>query len=220
VVSRSYYMLIASLPNLPPHFDVEQIPIKRPLLVERLRMLHPADARVINQVIAFLAWDRQPLDRTDQEVFATYRRLMATISNALLREVIEIRMNYRTIIAALRRRRVGQSAPPGVGPWVDQIRRNFQHPTFQLHGRYPWIEPLDRLLAEADPMRAQHLLFDVSYRQWSRRAEQFTFCFEALILYLVRWDIIERWTSRDAEVGRQRFEKLITETLGDYAHLF
>lgn len=220
MVSRSYYMLIASLPNLPPHFDVEQAPIKRPELVERMRMLHPADTEVIRQVIAFLAWDRQPLDRTDQEVVSTYERLMSSISNSLLREVIEFRMNTRTILAALRRRHAGQSSPPGVGQWAEHIRRNFQHPAFQLQGRYPWIEPLDRLLAEGDPMRAEHMLFDINYRHWSRRAQQYTFSFETLILYLVRWEVIDRWTSRDAVAGQARFENLITETLGEYARLF
>jgi hypothetical protein len=39
-------------------------------------------------------------------------------------------------------------------------------------------------------------------------------------LYLARWEIIDRCTSRDAEAGRERFDNLITETLGDYANLY
>jgi hypothetical protein len=220
VASRAYYTLIASLPNLPPHFDVERTPITRPRLAERLKMLHPRDAEVVEQVAAFLAWDRQPLDRTDQEVMATYNKLMAEISNPLLRELVESRMDTRTISSGLRRRRAGLPPPPGVGKWVNHIRRHYNHPEFNLQGRYPWIGRLDRLIDEGDAMGAQHLLFDFNYALWSRMAEQYTFSFEAVILYLARWEIIDRWTSRDADRGRARFEQLITETLGDYAHLF
>lgn len=213
-------MLIASLPSLPPSFDTERPPISRARLQERLRLLDPRDAAVLEQVVAFLAWDRQPLDRSDWEVIATYERLMDSISNPLVRELITSRVDIRTIVSGLRRRRAGLPTPPGVGQWVDHIRRNFQHPEFNLHGRYPWIGRLDRLMAEGDPQPAQRLLFEITYRQWSRMAQRHTFSFEAVILYLARWEIIDRWTSQNAAIGRERFQNLISETLGDYAQLF
>ena len=43
MAGRSYYMLIASLPALPPHFEVQRDPITRPRLDERLKMLEPED---------------------------------------------------------------------------------------------------------------------------------------------------------------------------------
>jgi hypothetical protein len=220
VHSRSYYMLIASLPNLPPHFDVERTPITRAGLQERLRMLHPTDAAVIDQVAAFLAWDRQPLDRTDEEVIATYDRLLKEITNTLLRDLVKSRMDIRTIVCGLRQRRAGMGPPEGVGQWVDHLRRHWNEPEFNLQGRHPWIGQMNRCLAENNPLDGQRLLFDRSYRQWSRWAERYTFSFETIILYLARWEIIDRWTSRNAATGRERFEKLITETLGDYANLF
>jgi hypothetical protein len=213
-------MLIASLPNLPAHYDVDRTPITRPRLLERLQMLHPDDAKVIDQVSAFLVWDRQPLDRTDDEVVATYDRLQDEISNPLVRELIDDRMDVRSIVAAIRHRRSGMEPSTGVGQWAEHLRRNFNEPEFNLHGRYPWIRKMDRMLADGDPMGAQRLLFDIRYRNYSLMAERYTFSFEAIIVYLARWEIIERWTSQDLEAGRERFEKLITETLGEYANLF
>jgi hypothetical protein len=220
VRNRSYYTLIASLPNLPPRFEVDRAPITRPRLEERLRLLHPDDAKVIDQVAAFLAWDRQPLDRTDEEVIARHDELMRTISNPLLRELIDNRMDVRTIVSAVRRRRAGSPPPKGVGQWVDQIRRNWNHPEFNLQGRYPWIGEFERLTAEGNVGQAQHLMFSMRWKAWSRMAERYTFSFEAIILYLARWEIIERWTTQNAESGRQRFEQLITETLGEYVNLY
>ena len=220
MLQRSYYTLIASLPHLPPHFDVDRTPITRPRLTERLRLLHEKDQRVIDQVSSFLAWDRQPLDRTDEEVIARYDELMKNVSNPVVRELINNRIDFRTIISALRRRRAGTSPPQGVGQWVDHIRRNWSHPDFNLAGRYPWIGEMQRLMGEGQARQAQRLLFSVAYRTWSQMAERYTFTFETVILYMARWEIIDRWTSQDADAGRQRFDKMITETLGGYAKLY
>jgi hypothetical protein len=220
VFQRSYYMLIASLPHLPMNFEVERPPIGRERLRERLRMLHEDDDKVIQQVANFLAWDRQPLDRTDEEIIARYDDLMAAISNPLVREVVDTRMDVRTIVTAVRRRRAGAEPPPGVGQWVDHIRRHWQHPTFALEARYPWIAEFDQHLGAGTVLAAQRLLFSTAYRKWGRMAERYTFSFEAVILYLARWEIIDRWTSRNAEAGRQRFDNLITETLGKYVKLY
>ena len=218
--SRSYHTLIASLPPLPPRFDVERDPISRPRLEQRLRMLEEEDAAVIEQWTGFLVWDRQPLDRTDEEFIAMHDGLMNEISNPTLREMIQIRIDTRTIISAVRRRRAGLPPPIGVGQWVEHIKRNYNEPEFNLSGRYSWIGELDRLLAAGNAMEAQRLLFGTNYTQWSRMAEHHTFSFETILLYLARWEIIDRWTSRDAGAGQARFESILSETLGDYAQLF
>jgi Protein of unknown function (DUF2764) len=218
--SRSYYTLIASLPPLPPRFDVDRDPISAPRLEQRLRLLAEDDAAVIDQWRSFLVWDRQPLDRTDSEFIATYQQLMRAISNLTLRQMIQIRIDTRTIVCAVRLRRSGMPLTSGVGQWVDHIRRNYAEPEFNLAGRYSWIGEFNRLLADDDAIGAERLLFATNYSQWSRMAENYTFSFEAILLYLARWEIIDRWTSRNAEAGKIRFDSILTETLGDYAQLF
>jgi len=220
VLGSSYYTLIASLPPLPPRFDVRRDPISAPRLEQRLRMLEDNDAAVIDQWRQFLQWDRQPLDRTDEEFVANYDELMRKISNPTLRELIQIRINIRTIVSALRCRRAGMPPPKGVGQWVEHIRRNYNEPEFNLAGRYPWIGELDSLLATGDALGAQRLLFGTSYTCWNRMSERYTFSFETILLYLARWEVIDRWTSRDSAAGKLRFESILTETLGDYAQLF
>ena len=113
--SRRYYMLIASLPNMPPTLTSSGRRSHAQRLNERLRMLHEEDAAVIDQVADFLAWDRQPLDRNDAEVCAHYDQLIRTIGNPLVRQLVDTRMNVRTIVGAVRRRRAGQGPPSGVG---------------------------------------------------------------------------------------------------------
>jgi hypothetical protein len=205
---------------LPSSFDVERPPISLPRLEERLKMLHEQDARVIDQIRSFILWDRQPAERTDQDVKATYQRLMSTVPNRFVRSMIQARMDMRTIISAIRRRRVGLGPPSGVGQWVEHIRRHYSHPQFHLQNVHPWIAPFELCLEEGDALEAQRTLFSFSYHRWSRIAEQYTFSFEAVVLYLARWEIIDRWTSRNYEAGQARFHRILSETLGEYSHLF
>lgn len=218
MAGRSYYMLMASLPALPPHFEVQRDPITRPRLDERLKMLEPDDAAVLGRLIDFLAWDRQPADRTDEEMVAHYDALISTVSNRWVRGLIDDRMEIRTITAGLRRRRADLDPPVGVDPWASHIRRNWGLPEFGLGARHPWIARFRQFIEDSDVMEAERLLSSVAWTRWCRTAACHTFSFEAVILYLARWEIIDRWTSRDASRGRLRFEQLVSETLGEHGN--
>jgi len=213
----TYYTLIASLPHLPPHFDVERPPISRPALLNRLKLLTEPDAVTLRNLTDFLSWDRQPMDRTDEEFVKHYEQVQQSLCSPLVMELVDHRMDVRTIVSALRRRRDGQPPPAGVGRLVGPIQRNWQHPQFGLQVRFPWIAQLSERLESGDAVATERLLFEITWRTWCRLAAEFTFSFEAVLLYVARWAIIERWSSMNAEVGRLRFEQLIEETLGEHA---
>jgi hypothetical protein len=80
--NRAYYTLVASLPALPSRCDVDRCPITWPRLEMRLRLLEADDQLTLKRLVDFLAWDRQPLQRTDQEVISHYRQLIATDGHA------------------------------------------------------------------------------------------------------------------------------------------
>ena len=53
-----------------------------------------------------------------------------------------------------------------------------------------------------------------------KRAEDYYFSFEAVVLYIARWDMIRHWQQLQAERGRAIFETLVTEALGAYANIY
>lgn len=217
---RTYYDLIASLPGLPPRYDVDRSPISEVRLSERLQLLDPDDAAIVRQWFDFVHWDRQSLNHTDEDVARAYQRLQQEIANPTLWSLTERRLDTRTIVAALRHRRAGLPPPSGVGQWVEEIRRHYQHPEFQLQGRYPWIASVDRLMAQGQALAAERLMFEFTYQQLTELQPTDPFACEALLVYLARWELIERWTSLDVVAGQQRFETIIKETLGEYDQLF
>lgn len=213
-----YYTLVASLPTLPSHFDVERTPVSRPRLRQLLNQLTEQDAETIHQLSSFFRWDRQLVSSSDDDIKARYDELMRN-NQPVIREIINHRINVRTIVAALRRRRDQLDPPTAVGELVETIRRNWGDPTFALGRRYPWIEPFFDRMTQGEVVAAERILFEFSWRAWSRMAALYSFSFEAIPLYVARWEIIDRWTSRDLRVGRERFEHLTQEALGAYGTL-
>jgi hypothetical protein len=216
---NSYYTLIASLPALPSRFDVDRCPITWPRLEDRLRMLEPEDKETLARLLDFLMWDRQPLERSDAEMIARYKKLKEQVSNPLVRTLIDDRVNLRTIVTGLRRRRLGWGPPPGIGEWTDTIRRRWSHPQFGLQTRFPWIEGLDRLLEANSAREAERLILSVTWSTWSREASHYHFSFEAVLFYVARWAIVNRWTSQNAVAGRERFENILAKVLEGHVHL-
>ncbi len=214
--ATNYYMLLGSLPHMPRTFEVDQPPLSRIRLQQRLTMLGPQDAEVVDQVQRFLQWDRQPAERTDCEVQQEYERLMRAIRNPLARDIIAYRMDVRTVTSALRRRRLRLPPPTAVGQLVEQIRTQWERPHFGLIREHPWIPAVERALQENSPLEVERQLLLATWRHWVRLADEFHFTFESVLLYLARWEIVDRWTRLNEELGRQRFETLLTETLGTH----
>jgi hypothetical protein len=196
-----YYTLIASLPRLPRFDRAERLPINRERLRERLKMLEPEDAELVERAATFIRWQRQPVARTDQEMVAYYDQVAELFEESILACMFEFLINQRTIMAALRRRHRGLPAPAsgevwGGGRWVRHIEINWEDPDFKLGALYPWI-PQARAHLEAGEALA-----------------------EALLAYLFKWDILEQWLSYDKEEAKTRFEELVSEVTGEQGQLF
>jgi len=215
--TTNYYMLVASLPHMPQTFEVDQVPISRIRLERRLEMLGEEDTIVVEQVQGFLLWDRQHPERADEDVQQEYDRLMKTITNSLVRDIIGHRMDVRTITSALRRRRLGLAPPSAVGKYVEHIQKHWDHPDFRLAREHPWIPGFRRHLDANEPLPAERQLLLATWNRWAKLADEFHFSFETILLYLARWEIVDRWTRLNESLGRRRFETLLTETLGDHA---
>jgi len=220
--ANSYHMLISSLPALPPRFEVDRLPITLERLQGRLRMLEPADADAINRMLDILAWSRQVVEATDAAVVKRYQDLMQDVTNTLVREVLGVGIDVRMIVAALRRRRHGLGAPVvGLGDWFGHIRRHFNQPDFGLGHVFPWLLPFDQLLEHEDVLTLYRRMLAETWVYVRNRTRDYDcFSFEAVVLYIVRWDIIRHWQQLQAERGRAVFEALVTEAMGEYAKLY
>ena len=210
----NYYMLIASLPALPTRFDGGVNPITRSTLSRRLQTLDEDDDRTIVQLADFFRWDRQPIDRSDGEVMTTFRKISSAIGNPLVRRVVNHRFEMRCLVAATRCKRDDLACPelPDL-PVSPIIKRQWDQPHFGLASQYPWLVRFTDALDKQQPREAQHVLFDELWSVWSRLNQRYHFAFESIVLYLARWEILDRWASQNEAIGRERFDGLVDRVI-------
>lgn len=223
--SRMYYDLVSSLPPLPYFEKATRNPINRDRLNDRLMMLEPEDQAVVQQVGKFLAWQRQPAARTDREIAGMYDRFLEESRLPLLHAMVENRMNQRTVMAALRRKRKGLPKPGkgelwGVGSWVLGLERNWDAPHFKLASVFGWIPEVQTLLDAHKALDLDRLLMSEEWKWLDGLECRSEFSFEALLAYLFKWDILDLWLSHNTETAKERFEELVAEVTGEHYKLF
>jgi hypothetical protein len=221
---RHYYTLVASLPFLPRFDRAERLPISAERLWDRFKMLDPEDRELAKRASSFLAWERQPVARTDIEMIVEYERMTNLLTDPTLK-VLEFPINQRTILAALRRRNRNLPAPNpgepwGIGPWVSHIQRNWDDPDFKLDSVYPWIPQAREYLTAGETVALDRLLLNLWWDTLDRLVHGNDFGFEAVLAYLLKWDVSKHWLSYDYEEAGVRFEELAMEIIDEHKQLF
>jgi len=219
--SPRYHMLICSLPALPARFDVGRLPISPERLQDRLRMLEPEDAEEIRNLLEVLEWNKRFAETTDAAVVERYGELMRRLAHPLVREVAAEAVDVRMIVNTLRRRRQGLGPPTvGMGQRFAHLRRHFGDPDLKLTHAYPRIPEMRRLLEEGDALGFHRELLAATWAYLRKRADQHHFTFEAVVLYVARWELMHHWQQLEAGRGRAIFETLVAEALGEHADIY
>jgi hypothetical protein len=222
---NAYTMLISGLPRPEALFLAKRPPLSRLKLARRLRVLTPEDAEALRLVEQVLTWREFPMSLTDEEIVARAKATMAQIENETLQAIIRDRLEIRTCVTALRRRHRGEPAPGGgtrwgFGRWVSHIARHWSESSFRLEGVFPWLREAQRLLEAGETMALHRLILEQAWKNLGRHGGEHEFDFEAVVIYVLKWDIVDRWVRRDSKAAAQRLEELTDVGLGDYADLF
>ena len=220
---RRYYQLVASLPALPDFRQTRLLPLSRRRLEERLSLLHVEDLEELMGAERLISWHRQPVSRTTEEIVAMYDEVVAHNRTRELRNVVDFRMNMRTVMVALRLRRQGKAAPSGrwgTGPYTRIIESRWAEPEFGLGAVFAWIPEAQTFLDQGDAMELEKLMMGQSWTKLSQISDAHPFGFEQVFAFAYKWDILHRWLSYDAEKARDRFEELILEVTSDHQNLF
>jgi hypothetical protein len=215
-----YYTLMASLPALGTFLD-KQTPLNRIRLESRLRLLEDEDAQELAAIERLLHYHKLSFDQTDDDVVDMAERVIESIRSDKLREAIRCRMDIRTVMAAIRRRASDQGAPEagtkwGCGRWLIPIERNWNKSDFGLSGALPWVSKVNDLVQSKDALGIEEILNKVVWSMFSRMAEGHYFDFEAVAFYVLRWNLLYRWSLNNAAEARKRFDELMEASWGEY----
>ena len=218
MASDEYVMLMSSLPALGPMLAAKHAPINDTRLEKRLKGLRPEHRHEVASVANLLSWSRLGLADADADLVKRTRRLIPTLTSETLVALVRDRMELRTVVAALRRRHAGEDAPApdtlwGYGRFVRRIRENWREPGFGVEVAFPWVLQAKEKLENEDAAGLERILLETVWRKAASLAARHDFDFEAVALYLVRWNLLDRWTRYDADAAAARFKTLVEEAL-------
>jgi hypothetical protein len=223
--SSPYIMLMASLPPLGDLFGQQQTPLTEIQLHHRLRLLTDQDRITLSQIEQLVRRSKQPAEWTDVQIVKSTENLLAHLKSRTLKKAVEFVISLRTIVVALRRRRLGENSPPaqsdwGYSPWIKRIERHWTEPDFGLGTAVPWLPEARRLWDDDDSVELERLILVESWKHFSRLSNGHYFDFPAVVLYVLRWSLINRRVNYDREIAQKRFNSLIDDGIGNFNQLF
>ena len=216
----AYIALISSLPGSERLFVAKQPPLSRLRLDRRLKALTSKDARVLRVLEDTLNWSAYDMEVTDAQAVLKCKQALSEVKQPTLRKLLIERLDLRTVVAALRLRGQGGHPPAGAygfGRWSRHIPANWSDPDFRLAVPMPWIKDARQLLEAQDPLGLERLLLSVSHKQLKRHAARHMFDFEAVAIYVLIWNIFDRWAQSNAQNAATRFEKLAQQAMANVA---
>jgi hypothetical protein len=215
-----YTLLLTSLPVQPAELFTSRLPvISRIQLDKHLAMLDANDTEDLARIEGLLHWSKMH-EWDDATIVNSGTRELALIRSDFLRNIVAWRLELRTLLSALRRRHAGISISPdepflGFGSHVQTIRRNWQKPDFGLGNTLPWIKQAQKFLAEDKPLDLDKLMLNINWTHYHRLSVGHYFDFPAVVLYVLRWYLINRWVSYDQDRALLRFNELISAGMAD-----
>lgn len=217
---HQYIALVTSLPHLGKLFTRKEVPISEYRLKQRLSMLEPEHRDVLKEIVEITAWAGVAKYSNDKDVIRRANQVIADLKDYPdLQHLVGARMETRTLIAALRRRRAGQETAGdiqtwGFGRWCGQIQANWSDPAFGLGHFMPWIADAHRLMQTGDEIAMERLALTQVFQQLDHYNALHEFDFEAVAIYVLRWVIVERWSRYNADDAAARLERLVASALG------
>ena len=214
-----HVMLLSSLPALPYFTRAKALPISAERLRSRLGMLAQDDAETLNRAWEFVRWRRGASAVADAELVAAYERLDDLPRGRLIKECVRAQLEVVTVLAALRRRRDGEAVAPatpwGIGQFVATISPRWSQPDFGLSYRMPWLPWARELLERGEFLALEKLTLTLAWGQLESIDQRYTYTLQNVIVYLLKWDILERWLSMNPARAAARFDALLEQVLHD-----
>lgn len=220
-----YTLLLSSLPYLPPPLSQQRfIPPTRIQIGKALALLSEEDAQRLQRIHAVIHWSHLPLERDDATMIDEVNKLMAGEKSLFLRELMLDRLELRTLIAALRRRQLDRKPQPGeswaISRYTGHILANWHDPTFGLGHLFGWLSEAARLLDHGNSLALDRLLMHESWRRLQRVEDRHDFGFDAVALYVMRWNILDRLSRQHEGVAVGRFESMVSDALAGHKLVF
>lgn len=197
-MKTEFITIASSLPRLGDSFKIAEPPISKLQLEKRLKLLPAAYASLLFK-LELLVWHSWFKPKYSVLELRTLYHEVHKTDVVLIKDLVDWFLNLRSLIAALRLRQVQQEAPKQPKEeWISthnqQIIQHWQEPDFGLKALYPWLSTINNVLAQKDSAAIEEFVLTHIWQYLSCQELGHYFDFEHLVIYLLRWDLIQYWS--------------------------
>jgi len=217
-IDDRYLTLISSLPAHGVLFAENKTPLSRLALNQKLKQLEAKDQKMLVAIEAILQWDKLPLTETDQQLTQKTKQLLPELPKDLQQLVLD-KVDLRTVVGAMRYRQYSPDKEL-TGQWSisrhrQQIENHWREADFRLSRVYPWLSEAVELVGDNQIYKLEKLLLKSAWQLLNSHKDHQPFSFKSLVIYVLKWNIVERWARYNAEQARDRFQLLVKQNKPD-----
>lgn len=222
-MANNYYTLLSSLPYIRSLFGYKIVPLSRYQLNKRLSILSESEKKILFCIESLIFWEHiDPVD--DRQLIRFASETVASIKSYSLRDFILYELNRHTLIMAIRLKQKKEAAPTdprwSYGTYCQYIKRNWSSPTLGLHYTFPEINDIAEAISKEEVLKAEKIILKSMWQHADTMARKHSFDFEAVVVYIMRWNLIQRWVSYDKEQAVSRFSQLVDNELRELTNNF
>jgi len=216
----AYYTLIVSLPRHDRQFTVSETPISHPQLEKRLALLSVPDRKTTQEVIMFV-WSSRFLGDIPLATSLLDARHLLKLNNSFINGLIQWHLDLRSLMAALRWRKASQIPPANPEAyWHSRfnthILNHWNEPDFGIKRFLPWFSALAEKLDKGEAEAVENIILDAFWKYLTLAETQHYFDLEAVIIYLMRWHVVDYWSQFNGEKALERMNALAMESMNDH----
>ncbi len=214
-----YYMLITSLPRHSRQYKIKQTPISRIQLEKRLKLLTESERNILNNLINCL-WDSWFDPKLSFQATMTKSKTLLALNMPFINELIHWFFDIRSLFVALRLRKT-ESQPPTnpqeywSSQWNTRLIKNWDRPDFGLKSLYPWLLAVSSIRDITGQAFVEDTLLTLIWKHLDSIEARHFYDFEALIIYLMRWNIVNYWSQFNEKIASDRIHELADKILAE-----
>lgn len=220
MAENACYTVLTSLQHIDSLFNSRITPLSRFQLDRRLSMLNTEDQERLVLIENLLHWDHLADDINESQLIHLTEKTRDSLGSQTLRELMNWHLDMRTIVAALRHKHRGETAPTtpkwSYGTRYEYIRNHWSSPTLGLGQAFPWISNVAECLRTDHCIELEKILLQAVWDQLNRLTIHHLFDFDAVVIYVLRWHLVSSWSRYDADKAQIRLHKLIDKSLGKF----
>jgi len=211
-----YLTLLCSLPGFDAIFAHKIPPLSRLRLDQRLLLLTEEDRHQLDLVEQVVNWSRWPSGTDNSFAFKHIQSLLDQMTDQRCKQLtLEILDLYAVHNALYMRGDDEESAHPPSTPWCisrfrSRLEQHWQDEDLGLSHYFSWIPEAAEALRNKQVLIVQKTFIKSIWQHLQRQQPEDEFSFYAVVVYVLKWTLADRWSRTDADKARDRFQQLLT----------